>query len=189
LSIINKMASALIPLALTAAPTVLKTASHVLRKVPFIDKIFKFFGAGLRKMSIQSIIFKANYGWTPKKAKAWLKRHNIHPIKRVHITKKLRNMRYRLIDPKKFRIFKSKSIPKYGITLVFGKRSSGGFKRKPIKLRKIAKRGLYHKGERTALKYYGKRPHELIPRNAIVKRVVKFEEPTREEKMPTRSYY
>ena len=49
-------------------------------------------------MTIQSILFKKK-SWTPKKAEAWLKKHNYKPLKKVHKTENY--LRYRISKPDK----------------------------------------------------------------------------------------
>jgi hypothetical protein len=66
--------------------------------------------------SIQAIIFD-NKLWTATTARAWLKKNNYTPIKRVHKT--LNYLRYRLIEPTKFKSFIMKKTGT-GIKLVIG---------------------------------------------------------------------
>lgn len=41
--------------------------------------------------------------WTEQEAREWLRKHNLKPIKDVHITKY--TFRYRIIDPEEFKTF------------------------------------------------------------------------------------
>ena len=65
---------------------------------------------------IQAIIFD-NKIWTTITARAWLKKHKHKPIKRVDKT--LNYLRYRLIEPNKFKNFIMKKTV-IGINLVIG---------------------------------------------------------------------
>lgn len=59
--------------------------------------------------TIHSIDFRE--GYKKRQALAWLKHHDIHPIKE-HITKegnKIISIRYRILDPKLFKRFTTKS--------------------------------------------------------------------------------
>jgi hypothetical protein len=67
--------------------------------------------------SIQAIIFD-NKKWTTATARAWLKKHKYKPIKRVDKT--LNYLRYRLVDPAKFKSFTMKTLDT--IKLVIGRR-------------------------------------------------------------------
>lgn len=67
---------------------------------------------------IHTIYFMENQGWTPIKAKDWLKKHNYKPIKPLH--RMGHELRYRLRDPKLFKTFTTKKISDNGIYLVFG---------------------------------------------------------------------
>jgi predicted RNA-binding protein with EMAP domain len=65
---------------------------------------------------VQSILFN-NKKYTSTTAKAWLTKHNVKPIKPVHKT--IDNLRYRILDPKKFKSFKTKKLNN-NITLILG---------------------------------------------------------------------
>jgi hypothetical protein len=67
---------------------------------------------------IQSIAFFTADGWTPAKAKIYMKSAGFRPIKPVdkHLHGQLR---YRLADPRKFRRFRVKTT-KYGFNLIIG---------------------------------------------------------------------
>jgi len=65
---------------------------------------------------IQAIVFDKTY-YDTKKARQWLKQHKHKAIKRVDITQN--TLRYRLIDPAKFKRFRLKNITA-GIQFVFG---------------------------------------------------------------------
>jgi len=72
--------------------------------------------------TIHSIDFRE--GYPKRQALQWLKRNNIHPIKE-HITKegrKIISIRYRILDPKLFKSFTTKSqYDKYGkINIIIG---------------------------------------------------------------------
>lgn len=67
---------------------------------------------------IHSIYFMENQGWSPQKARTWLKIHNYKPIKPVH--RMGNELRYRIKDPKLFKSFTTKKISDDGIYLVFG---------------------------------------------------------------------
>lgn len=68
--------------------------------------------------SIQAIIFD-NKIWTTTTARAWLKKHKHVPIKRVHKT--LNYLRYRLIEPSKFKSFIMKRVD-VGVKIVIGRK-------------------------------------------------------------------
>jgi hypothetical protein len=118
------MAAALAPILLPAAiehgPSILKYIGNIAKKIPIIGNIARFFGAGFEGMQIQSVTFNPDHGWTPRSAKNWLNQHGIEPIKRVHITKLKRTMRYRIQNPNKFELIRTKKIPSQGINLVMG---------------------------------------------------------------------
>ena len=65
---------------------------------------------------IQSVLFNKKY-FTKEESKNWLVRHKLNPIKPVHETKN--NYRYRLLDPKMFKYFRTRKIS-LGIDLVIG---------------------------------------------------------------------
>ena len=65
---------------------------------------------------IQSVLFNKK-GFTIKRAKAWLKRNNFKPIKKVDITKNF--LRYRLTNPKKLKRFRTVVVTR-NIRLVIG---------------------------------------------------------------------
>jgi len=65
---------------------------------------------------IHTIYFDKNK-WTTTTARNWLKTHDQKPIKKVHITPN--ELRYRLVDPKKFSRFITKKT-KDGINFVIG---------------------------------------------------------------------
>lgn len=77
-------------------------------------------------MPIQAILFDKNK-WDEKTASDWLKKHDHHPIKKVHITKNY--LRYRLEQPSKFSNYITKKLDN-GIDLVIPMANmevSGGF--------------------------------------------------------------
>ena len=55
--------------------------------------------------------------WTTIRARAWLKKHKLTPIKMVDKTKN--KLRYRIQSPKKFKSFSTKKTSK-GISLIIG---------------------------------------------------------------------
>lgn len=65
---------------------------------------------------IQSILFKKKY-WTENSSYNWLLRHNLYPIKPAHLYPNF--IRYRLVNPDKFKYFITKKIDN-GINLVIG---------------------------------------------------------------------
>jgi hypothetical protein len=65
---------------------------------------------------IHSVLFDINK-WTTAKARAWLKKENLKPIKKVH--KQENFLRYRLHDPSKYKRFITKKLDN-GIDLVIG---------------------------------------------------------------------
>jgi len=67
---------------------------------------------------IQSVVFFENYGWTPIKARSWLKKNKLIPIKVVdkHLHGELR---YRIRNPKLFDHFITKKIEP-GLDLIIG---------------------------------------------------------------------
>lgn len=67
-------------------------------------------------MFIQSVIFEKKK-WTVEKAKKWLK---LHKFKYGDIDEKEKIIRFRQIDPSKFKKFKTHKIKDKNITLVFG---------------------------------------------------------------------
>lgn len=70
---------------------------------------------------IHSVDFRQNY--TTPQARQWLKKHNLQPIKRVHITKKdnvITSRRYRIKDPELFKSFITKKIDNGNINLILG---------------------------------------------------------------------
>ena len=74
---------------------------------------------------IHSVDFRQNY--TTPQAKRWLKKHNLQPIKRVHITKKdgvITSRRYRIKDPALFKTFITKKIDGGNINLILGQPSA-----------------------------------------------------------------
>jgi len=68
-------------------------------------------------MNIQAILFDKNL-WTAKNAYKWVKGHGYNPIKRVHITKNY--YRYRITDPKTYRLMRIKNISDNGIKFIIG---------------------------------------------------------------------
>lgn len=68
---------------------------------------------------IQAVIFKKRY-WDSKKARNWLSKNKIKPIKPVHKT--LNYLRYRIRNPKIFKRFFMKEISP-SIKLVIGVRN------------------------------------------------------------------
>ena len=73
---------------------------------------------------IQAVLFDKSH-WSTSKARKWLKKKKMKPIKRVDKTKNL--LRYRLQDPRKFIRFRIKKIPKFNLDFVFGfKKQIGG---------------------------------------------------------------
>lgn len=67
-------------------------------------------------MPIQSVLFKKEL-FTTAKARAYLKKRNLKPIKRVDITENY--LRYRIRSPKGFKRFYSKEIQK-GVSYIIG---------------------------------------------------------------------
>ena len=65
------------------------------------------------KSSIHSVVFLDDYLLSERYA--FLKRHKLKPIKRVHTIKtdKLIQHRYRIIDPSKFKSFTTKKIKSF----------------------------------------------------------------------------
>lgn len=66
--------------------------------------------------AIHSVAFEESL-WTPTTARAWLKKHYLKPVKKMRRTKN--TMRYRIIDPKKFKAFITKK-ERNGINLIIG---------------------------------------------------------------------
>lgn len=67
---------------------------------------------------MQSVVFFIDKGWTIKKAKVWLKNHNIVPMKNAD--RHLKNqLRFRLEDPKKYKRFITKKLEP-GVNLIVG---------------------------------------------------------------------
>lgn len=70
---------------------------------------------------IHSVDFRQNY--TTPQAKRWLKKHDLQPIKRVHITKKdgvITSRRYRIKDPSIYKSFITKKVDNGNINLILG---------------------------------------------------------------------
>jgi len=70
---------------------------------------------------IHSVDFRS--GYTTPQAKQWLAKHNLKPIKRVHITKedgKVVSRRYRIQDPELFKNFITKKVDDGKINLILG---------------------------------------------------------------------
>lgn len=61
-------------------------------------------------MKIQAILFDRNI-WTLLSAESWLKKHELYPIKKVHITKNY--YRYRMTEPKKNKKYTTVKIDEY----------------------------------------------------------------------------
>lgn len=68
------------------------------------------------KSAIQAIVFEKRY-WTTSKARKWLKKNNLQPIKQVHETGL--SYRYRIRNPKIFSHFITKKID-VGLKLIIG---------------------------------------------------------------------
>ena len=84
---------------------------------------------------IQAVLFKTPKGWTTTKARAWLKKEKMTPIKRVDKSGML--LRYRIKEPDyKYYITKSQ---KNGINFVIG--SNKPFAPKKIKSKRMIERG------------------------------------------------
>lgn len=69
-------------------------------------------------MSIQSVTFLIDEGWKPSLASRWLNDHNLIPMKKVDRTYD-NKLRYRLVDPSKFKRFITKKLSN-GISLIIG---------------------------------------------------------------------
>ena len=67
-------------------------------------------------MEVHSVLFNKAL-WNCDDARKWLKKHNLVPIKRVHVTTE--NLRYRIKPPELFQSFVTKHL-NHGITFVFG---------------------------------------------------------------------
>ena len=70
---------------------------------------------------IHSVDFRQNY--TTPQARQWLKKRDLQPIKRVHITKKdgiITSRRYRIKDPSLFKSFITKKVDNGNINLILG---------------------------------------------------------------------
>jgi hypothetical protein len=82
-----------------------------------------FFSWLLYNMSdIHSVSFLAAGKWTADKSRAWLKQHDLKPIKRVHkvyVDGKLTQLRYRIRDPKHFKTFSTVKVKPY-INIIIG---------------------------------------------------------------------
>ena len=65
--------------------------------------------------NIQAVLFPLS--WTSDKCKEWLNKHNLKPLKRVHLTHKY--LRYRIREPSEFKKFITKGT-KEGVKLVIG---------------------------------------------------------------------
>jgi hypothetical protein len=84
---------------------------------------------------IQAVLFKTPKGWTTTKARAWLKKEKMTPIKRVDKSGIL--LRYRLREPDyKYYITKSQ---KNGINFVIG--SNKPFNPKKVKSKRMNDKG------------------------------------------------
>lgn len=59
---------------------------------------------------LHSVVFKTNQQntWTTTKARAWLKKEGIKPIK--HVDKTINSLRYRIVDPECFVSFSTKVV-------------------------------------------------------------------------------
>lgn len=66
---------------------------------------------------IQAVYALGTDKWTPTLLRAWLKKHGLKPIKRVHIVGD--EIRYRILPPLRFARFTTKKLPG-GIHLVLG---------------------------------------------------------------------
>jgi hypothetical protein len=66
-------------------------------------------------IEIQAVLFDKNE-YTSKDALQWLKKHELSPIKRVHVTKNY--LRYRINEPTKYT--KMRTIKKDGIDIIIG---------------------------------------------------------------------
>jgi len=77
-------------------------------------KIQGLFGMGHRP-DIVSVLFDKSK-WTVEKAEAWLHKHNMHPIKKVHETD--RYLRYRLHEPDSGHQYRTKSVTNKGVKFV-----------------------------------------------------------------------
>lgn len=73
---------------------------------------------------IHSVSFLTkDYIWSTVEARAWLKKHNLVPIKKVHkikVDNEITQLRYRIKDPALFKRFSTKYIKKDGINLILG---------------------------------------------------------------------
>jgi hypothetical protein len=67
--------------------------------------------------NIQAVLFEYDY-WTTSSANAWLRKHKLKPIKKVHTTKKY--YRYRIQNPDKFDRLRIKKLPSVHVSLVLG---------------------------------------------------------------------
>ena len=67
-------------------------------------------------MQTQAVLFDVNK-WSAKKAKLWLQKHSLSPMKKVHKTDQY--LRYRIHDPAKYAHFITKTLPN-GIVLIIG---------------------------------------------------------------------
>lgn len=67
--------------------------------------------------SIQSVLFDKKI-FTTTEARAWLKRNDLKPIKRVDITKNL--LRYRIQNPNKFKRFRIIEVSNSTVKFVIG---------------------------------------------------------------------
>ena len=67
-------------------------------------------------MYIQSVIFEKKK-WNVEKSKKWLK---LHKFKHGDMDEKEKTLRFRQIDPSKFKKFKTYKIEDKGITFVLG---------------------------------------------------------------------
>ncbi len=80
---------------------------------------FKDYFMMLSTMSkVQSVLFDKTK-WTSPRARRWLKKNDLNPIKRADITEN--KLRYRIRDPRKFKEFRTISVGRStGIQFVLG---------------------------------------------------------------------
>ena len=69
------------------------------------------------RSAVQSVRFDRGF-WDTRRARAWLRGHDYHPIKRVDVTKS--QLRYRILEPALFSRYAVKKSGPRGISFVIG---------------------------------------------------------------------
>lgn len=71
---------------------------------------------------IQSVVFFKSKGWNERDARTWLRQHNFHTRFGVD-TSYPNQLRYRQVDPKEFKRFRTLPVRKDKMELILGYRS------------------------------------------------------------------